>query len=227
MSRPACRRPAVVFLHGIGGSARVWAPQLGAFSAPGFSPLALALLGYGARAPVTVRNFDTLAGDVEAAIAGSGLDRPVLVGHSLGGMVAQASLRRRPDAYRAAILCATSPAFGDPRGDFQRTFLMRRLAPLDNGQTLAELAPGLVDGLVGPAPDPGGRALAIRAMSAVHPDTYRAAVRCLVGFDERANLPAISIPVLCLAGGDDRTASPEMMHRMAGKIPGAVYSCLA
>src|SRR5262245_60019004 len=123
MSRPACRRPAVVLLHGIGGSARVWAPQLGAFSAAQFSPLTLDLLGYGTRAPVTALDFESLAGDVEAAIAGRGLDRPVLVGHSLGGMVAQTSLRRRPDAYRAAILCATSPAFGDPGGDFQRKFL--------------------------------------------------------------------------------------------------------
>jgi len=226
MSRPALGRPAVVFLHGIGGSARVWAPQLSAFAAAGFPPLALDLPGYGARAAATLMTFEALAADVEAAIELSGLDRPVLLGHSLGGMVAQASLRRRPHAYRAAILCATSPAFGNPGGDFQLKFVMSRLGPLDQGRTLSELAPGLVGSLVGPAPDPAGRALAIAAMSAVHPDTYRAAVKCLVGFDERANLPAIKVPVLCLAGADDRTAPPQMMQRMAGKIPGAHYHCL-
>jgi 3-oxoadipate enol-lactonase len=225
MSRPV-RLPALVFLHGIGGSARVWAPQLSAFTAAGLDAVALDLLGYGARAPRKRMDFASLAADVEAAISQRGFDRPVLVGHSLGAMVAQTSLRRRPEAYRAAILCATSPAFGNPGGDFQRKFVSERLTPLDMGRTLSELAPALVDRLVGPAADPAGRALAVAAMSAVHPDTYRAAVRCLIGFDERANLPAIPIPVLCLAGQHDRSAPPEMMQRMADKIPGALYACL-
>ena len=220
------RLPAVVFLHGIGGSARVWAPQLSAFTAAQFPPLAFDLLGYGARAPNKSLDFESLAADVEAAVCQHGLDRPVLVGHSLGAMVAQTCLRRRPDAYRAAILCATSPAFGNPHGDFQKKFVSDRLAPLDRGRTLSELAPGLVDRLIGPAPDPEARALAIAVMSAVQPDTYRAAVRCLIGFDERANLTAIPIPVLCLAGQHDGTAPPEMMQRMADKIPGARYACL-
>jgi len=51
-------------------------------------------------------------------------------------------------------------------------------------------------------------------------------VQCLVGFDERGNLAHIRIPVLCLAGEDDRNAPPPMMERMASKIPGARYLCL-
>ena len=68
MSRPTQRLPAVVFLHGIGGCARLWAPQLSAFAAAGFVPLALDLPGYGSRAPVKAMEFDALAADVEAAI---------------------------------------------------------------------------------------------------------------------------------------------------------------
>ena len=41
---------AVVFLHGIGGSARAWAPQVTSFAAAGFAPVALDLPGYGSRA---------------------------------------------------------------------------------------------------------------------------------------------------------------------------------
>jgi pimeloyl-ACP methyl ester carboxylesterase len=52
-------------------------------------------------------------------------------------------------------------------------------------------------------------------------------VQCLVGFDERANLGKIEVPVLVLAGERDPNASPAMMERMAGKIPGARYVCLA
>jgi pimeloyl-ACP methyl ester carboxylesterase len=63
-------------------------------------------------------------------------------------------------------------------------------------------------------------------MASTPASTYRAAVRCLVTFDERANLPNIRVPVLCLAGEHDRNAPPPMMERMAAKIPGARYVCL-
>lgn len=216
----------VVFIHGIGGSARVWAPQVGDFAAAGFQPVPLDMPGYGARPAVTTMAFDDLAADVEAEIARRGLVRPVLVGHSMGGMVVQAMLRRQPDAYRAAVLVGTSPAFGNPEGDFQKAFVAARLAPLDSGQTMAELAQAMVDGMMGPAPQAEGRALAIATMAATPAATYRAAVLCLVHFDERASLGAIRIPVLCLAGAHDRNAPAAMMERMAAKIPGARYVLL-
>jgi pimeloyl-ACP methyl ester carboxylesterase len=219
--------PAVVFLHGIGGAGRGWAPQVASFAAAGLRPVALDLPGYGARPAVTGMDFEGLAADLEAVVAALALDRPALVGHSMGGMIVQTALRRRPDGYRAAVLCCTSPAFGDPTGEFQRKFVAERLAPLDAGATMPMLAASIVDGIVGPSPDPAGRALAIETMAATPASTYRAAVQCLVTFDERANLPNIRIPVLCLAGEHDRNAPAAMMQRMAAKIPGARYVCLA
>jgi 3-oxoadipate enol-lactonase len=218
--------PAVVFLHGVGGSARIWAPQLVSFAAAGFRPVALNMLGYGGRAPVDRMDFDMLAADAEAQIAQHGLDRPVIVGHSMGGLLAQALLRRGPRAYRAAVLSCTSPAFGDRSGEFQKRFIADRLGPLDAGRTMAEMAPAMVAAVSGPAPDPAGRQLAIETIAATSERSYRAAVQCLVGFDERANLPHIEIPVLCLAGEHDRIAPPTTMERMAARIPGARYVCL-
>ena len=199
---------------------------MASFGAAGYEPLALDLPGYGARSPVTAMDFEVLAADIEAAIAQLGLSRPILVGHSMGGMVAQTALRRRPDGYAVAVLACTSPAFGNPSGDFQRKFVADRLAPLDAGESMAEVAPRMVDALMAPRPDPTARALAIDVMSALPADTYRAVVRCLVGFDERANLANIRIPVLCLACEKDPNAPPQVMERMAGKIPGAKYVCL-
>ena len=189
-------------------------------------PIALDMLGYGAREPVDRMDFDLLAADIEAQIARLALDRPVIVGHSMGGMLAQTLLRRGPRAYRAAVLSCTSPAFGDPSGEFQKKFVADRLGPLDAGRTMAELAPGMVAAVSGPAPDPAGRQLAIETIATTPARSYRAAVHCLVGFDERANLAQIAIPVLCLAGEHDRLAPPAMMERMAARIPGARYVCL-
>src|SRR5262249_48020956 len=102
-----------------------------------------------------------------------------------------------------------------------------RLAPLDAGKTMPELAETFVDGMMGPNPDRAGRVLAIACMGAVTAATYRASVHCLIGFDERGNLGDIKVPVLCLARGHDRNAPPAMMERMAAKIPGGRYVCIA
>jgi len=217
---------SVVLLHGIGGAARVWAPQQNSFAAAGFQPVALDLPGYGGRPPVETLDFSMLAADVEGTIERLALDRPALLGHSMGGMIAQTLLRRRPAGYRAVVLSGTSPAFGNSTGDFQKKFVADRLEPLDGGRTMRQLAATMVDQMMGPTPDPAGRALAIDCMGAVPAATYRASVRCLVHFDERGNLGNICVPVLVLAGEHDRNAPAAMMERMATKIPGARYVCL-
>jgi len=216
----------VIFLHGIGVSARMFAPQVASFAAAGYQPVALDLPGYGDRTPVEAMSFEALAEDVEFTITQNALEKPVLLGNSMGGMVVQTMLRRRPDDYRAAVLSCTSPAFGNPAGDFQKKFVADRLAPLEAGRTMADIAPDAAAGMMGPNPDPAGRALFIEQYALTPESTYRAAVQSLVTFDERANLPAIKVPVLCLAAEHDRNAPPPVLEKMAAKIPGARYVCL-
>ena len=70
--------PTVVFIHGIGGGAKLWMPQMTSFSAAGYRPVALDLPGYGERPAVDHMDFEGLAADVETAIERLGLARPVL-----------------------------------------------------------------------------------------------------------------------------------------------------
>jgi pimeloyl-ACP methyl ester carboxylesterase len=216
----------VVFLHGIGGGAKSFAPQMASFASAGYLPVALDLPGYGDRMPVEAMTFDAIAEDVEFTIAQNALERPVLVGHSMGGMVVQTLLRRKPEGYAAAVLSCTSPAFGNPAGDFQKQFVAERLAPLEAGKTMADIAPDAAAGIMGPNADPAGRALFAEQYAAVPESTYRAAVKCLVTFDERANLSRITTPVLCLACEHDRQAPFAMVEKMAGRIANARYVCL-
>jgi 3-oxoadipate enol-lactonase len=216
----------IIFLHGIGAGARSFAPQIASFAAAGYQPVALDLMGYGAREPVEAMSFEALAEDIEFALGESGLERAVLVGHSMGGMVVQTMLRRRPDDYSAAVLSCTSPAFGNPAGDFQKKFVTDRFEPLDTGYTMADVAPAAMRGMMGPNADPAGAALFVEEYAKVPEATYRAAVQCLVQFDERANLARIKVPVLCLAAELDRNAPPVVLEKMAAKIPSARYACL-
>jgi len=213
----------IVFIHGVGGSALAWQPQAESFRAAGYAPLPVDLPGYGGRPPIEAIDFEQFSEDVEAQIAAAGLVRPVLVGHSLGGMIAQTMLRRKPDGYQAVILVGTSPAFGKPDGDFQKKFVADRLAPLASGRTMPELAAGMINEIIGINADPKGREIAVASMAAVPASTYKACVEAIVTFDERANLAQIKVPTMCLVGEFDTNAPPAMMQRMAAKIPGAKF----
>lgn len=214
-----------VLLHGIGGGRRIWGPEgSGTLAALGCRTVAIDLPGYGDSPGVP-----TLAAMVQAVaelIAHFAPRRCALVGHSMGGMVAQELLATRPHGVHAAVLACTSPAFGRPEGDWQARFVAERLAPLDAGLGMAGMAARLVPAMVSPRAVAGAAAQAQDVMARVPEATYRAALSAIVAFDRRAALPAIGVPVLCLAGDEDRTAPPEVMQRMAAKIPAAVFARL-
>ncbi len=100
--------PAVVFIHGFGGSRAQWYAYLPAVAQAGFAAYALDLPGHGqsppppARLPSTLAWVDDLARWLDAHIAG-----PVhLVGHSLGGYLALAYAQRHPRRVRSLSLIA-------------------------------------------------------------------------------------------------------------------------
>ncbi len=221
----------VVLLHGIGGGRSIWGPQgsgsTEALVAIGCRIAAVDLPGYGDsvdRGPPALAHMVATVAELIEALAPR---RVALVGHSMGGMVAQEFMATRPPGrVQALVLACTSPAFGKPEGDWQARFVAERLAPLDAGEGMAGMAARLVPGMVSPQAAPGAIAAATAVMARVPEATYRSALQAIVAFDRRAALPAIGVPTLCLAGEHDRTAPPEVMQRMATRIPGADYGCL-
>jgi len=138
-------------------------------------------------------------------------------------MVAQEVVARRPELVSRLVLAGTSAAFGKPDGEWQRAFLAERTAPLDAGQTMAQLAEELVPQMVGAGALPEGVRLAQHCMGLVNPSTYRRALEALLTFDRRADLARIHVPTLLLAGEHDRNAPPAVMKKMAGAIAGSTY----
>lgn len=215
--------PAIVFLHGIGSEASIWQPQLDYFG-PHRLAMAWTMPGYdGGALP---DSWDDLAEALKRLLDARGLGRVHLVGHSIGGMIAQVFCARYPGRLASLVLSATSASFGQPDGDWQRSFVAQRLAPIEAGQTLSEFGPEVVRGLVGPDCDPAGLALAVASIKRVPTEAFADAIRLIVTFDQRHTLRAIAAPTLVLAGQHDSNAPAAMMARMAGKIPNARYACL-
>jgi 3-oxoadipate enol-lactonase len=218
--------PAALFLHGIGGNRDSFADQLPRLAARRRA-LAWDMPGYGASPAIAPLTFEALAEAVMAVLDAEGAERAVLVGHSLGGMIAQETAARFPQRVAGLVLFATTPAFGGRDERFKTEFLAHRLAPLERGKSMAEVAADLVHGLFGPNPPVAARQRAIASMAAIPPESYRAALRCIVTFNRAEDLARIACPTLVLAAEHDRLAPPKTMERMAARIPGAAYRCLA
>jgi 3-oxoadipate enol-lactonase len=138
-------------------------------------------------------------------------------------MIVQQLLAKHPRIASTIVLAQTSPAFGRPDGDWQKAFIEARLGPLDRGETLAALAPSLVQELAGDDPDIGGMELARDCMASVPEATYRATMMSMLGFDQRNVLKDIAVPTLLLSGSKDKNAPSPMMAKMATYIPKARY----
>jgi 3-oxoadipate enol-lactonase len=215
--------PTVLMLHGIGGGHLSFAPQVETLASAGYRAVAWDMPGYGHSAPIEPYTFKGLAESCIHLIENLKCGSVALVGHSMGGMVAQEVVARRPGLVNKLVLCGTSPSFGKPDGDWQREFIAQRTAPLDAGKTMTELAEILVPQMVGPGSLPEGVKLATHCMSLVPAATYRRALEALVTFDRRANLAGIGVPTLLVAGEHDRNAPPSVMKKMAEAIPRSTY----
>jgi 3-oxoadipate enol-lactonase len=214
--------PPLVFLHGIGGAARAWRGQLDFFKGR-YRTIAWDMPGYGGSTPLPTVSIAALASALQDFLQQVGATKPILVGHSIGGMIVQQLLSKNPGIASAIVLAQTSPAFGKPDGDWQKSFIDARLGPLDRGEKLASLARSLVKELVGDDPDVSGMDLGRDCMAAVPEATYRATMLALMGFDLRSALKSIAVPTLVLSGSKDDNAPAPMMAKMAGYIPFAKY----
>ncbi len=108
----------IILLHGMGSSSATWAAQLDALE-DRFELLAWDLLGHG-KSPVpqdpALYSRDGALEDLDSVIAtlSDSEEKPVLVGHSLGGYLSLAYAAARPGVIRGMVVMATGPGFRNP-----------------------------------------------------------------------------------------------------------------
>ncbi|WP_407159194.1 alpha/beta fold hydrolase [Bradyrhizobium sp. STM 3557] len=100
---------SLVFLHYWGGSSGTWR-HVTSKLVPAFHTIAIDHRGWGqSDAPADGYGLADLAADAEGVIQALNLQRYVLVGHSMGGKVAQLMASRRPPGLVGLVLVAPSP----------------------------------------------------------------------------------------------------------------------
>ncbi len=97
-------RPPVVLLHGLMGSGACWSPLARALEDE-FDVVMPDARGHGgSSAPPHGYRYDDHAGDVVGLIRALELSRPVLLGHSMGGMTAALAASRGAEIIRGLVL---------------------------------------------------------------------------------------------------------------------------
>jgi len=212
--------PPIVCLHGIGGGKESFCDQLQGLN--GYRMIAWDMPGYGDSdtRPLTFAGLsEALANLIDAL----GLKSAHLLGHSIGGMVAIEHAMRRPDHVRSLALIGTTSRFGGRDEGFKETFLKARLAPLDAGQTMVEMAALAAPNIVGSVADKASVKKIETVMAKVPASTWRNILACLVTFDRHNDLGAIDVPTCLIAGSEDQNAPARTMQKMAAKFAHAEY----
>lgn len=211
--------PTVLMLHGITGTHLSFAPQVETLAVAGWRAVAWDMPGYGLSPPIEPYTFKGLAERCIALIQGLRCASVTLLGHGMGGMVAQEVVARRPELVDRLVLCGTGAAYSE----LQAGLVPDPLDLLRQGRSMAELADLLVPRMVGSGSLPEGVRLAQHCMGQVHRPTFARAIEALPSFDRRASLAHIHVPTLLVAGEQDRHAPPQVMAQMSRRIPGSTY----
>ncbi len=217
----------VFLLHGAFGAKEYWRHQVAALVQAGYRVVAWDAPGYGLSPLPPGFGIELCAQALAALLRQQGGARNVVMGHSMGGMIAQRTWAYAPELIHGYVLSATSAAFGQPGGDWQREFVRQRVAPLDAGRSIPDYAPEMLKSMMGPRADSPEVRLLIDTVSLMREDTFRAAVASIAGYEGRALLPTMNVPALCVAGELDRTAPAEVMQKMASKMPQGVFTSLS
>jgi pimeloyl-ACP methyl ester carboxylesterase len=211
-------RPPLLLVHSAGGSSFQYAELIGLLARGGRRVVALDLPGHGSSPSFTaaphpselLERYREVVAEFGEAL---GLGRLVLVGHSMGGAVAQHLALAHPERVAGLVLAATAARL--------------KVAPL----LLAAIRhqfdhlPTMLEGVgFSPASDPGRVASwAVRQIQAPREIVLADFLAC-GSFDLRDRVASISCPTLVISAADDRLTPPQLQQRLAGLIPRATLT---
>lgn len=214
----------LLFLHGIGGNRGNWAGQLGPMGGL-VRAAALDFRGYGdSKLGPNQTRVDDYCDDILTLADALGAQNLILCGMSYGSWIATSFAMRHPGRLKGLILSGGCTGMSEASDAERSAFRTARQVPLDQGQTPADFAPGVVNIIAGPHADTATRETLRASMAAIPAATYRDALTCFTNPPERFDFAAIPCPVLMMTGEHDRLAPPAEIRGVAERIaahPGA------
>ena len=217
---PDPEAPTLVFSHALGTDYRVWDRLLP------FLPGDLRLIRYDLRGHGSSEVGETpyrmgqLVSDAEAICEAHEVSGATFVGLSIGGMIGQGLGVKRPDLIGALVLSCTAARIGTPDLWQERIDTV-----LEAGMD------GVADAIVArwfAAKDANAEDVALwRDRLAEQPaEGYAAAAAAIKGADFYAATAGLRMPLLGLAGSEDRATPPDLVRETVDLVPGARFELI-
>jgi pimeloyl-ACP methyl ester carboxylesterase len=213
--------PACVFLHYWGGSGRTWDDVIDRIDGRARC-VAVDQRGWGDSIATDGRyDLATMADDVLGVVAALGLKRYVLVGHSMGGKVAQIVATRRPASLLGLVLVAPAPPTPMPVPEARRDGMLDSYRSREGVQQALMVL--------------GGSPLSAVSRERVIEDTLRGAPGAKREWTERGmiqdvstGLEAVTVPTIVVIGDRDRVEHESALRQAFGRfLPHATFRVLA
>ncbi|HEX5073909.1 MAG TPA: 3-oxoadipate enol-lactonase [Gemmatimonadaceae bacterium] len=206
--------PTLVFSNSLGTDHRLWDRQLPAVEGA-FRVVRYEACGHGVsdlpRGPVTI---ERLARDLMALLDHLDVERAVVCGCSLGGVIALWLAVNRPDRLTGAVLANTGAKIGTNES------WDARIAAVRAGGTAA-VRDQVVGRFLTPefrARDPETTSLIAGMIEATSDEGYIAACEALRATDLRADASRVRLPVLIVGSERDQSTPPELSRDLHASI---------
>ena len=214
--------PTLVFANSLGTDFRIWTALIERLGA-GYRHVVYDKRGHGlSDCPPGPYRIEGLVDDLAALLDHLGVSNAILVGLSVGGMIAQGLAAARPDLVRGLVLSDTAYRIGPRKMWDQRIAAVRdggieALAePILERWFSAAFRAGRPDQLAG-----------LRAMLVRTPlDGYLGTCAALRDADLSAAARGLRVPTLCLCGSEDGATPPDLVRALAELIPGAGFTLI-
>lgn len=210
--------PAIICLHSMAGSARMWDGLAAGAVATGWRVVRFDARQHGRSAGCGGFSIERNAQDALDLLEHLQIERCHVVGISMGGQTAMHMAVAQPRRLGALVLANTS-AGGNPGGAKRIDAVLSRIAEI-GFQAFAQeyVASRMAKGREAP-----GFAAYVADAMVSGPDAYAAALRSIVAQDLVSVLPRIAHPALLIAADRDPSTTPEMMRRLRDGLPSAQY----
>lgn len=205
----------VVMLHGLSDSWRSFEGVLPHLPSS-IRALAVTLRGHGDATRPEGYALHDVGDDVVALLDELGIESAVIMGHSMGTIVAERIAIDHPDRVDGLVLMGARPTFAVPDMDELHEAVSMLTDPVDPGfirefqesTIVRPVAPGLVD-------------MVVAESSKLPARVWQRLMRDTVLVDFSAELGSIAAPTLIVAGERDDFAPPEAAEALRSAIPGA------
>ncbi|WP_373945510.1 3-oxoadipate enol-lactonase [Paracoccus marcusii] len=208
--------PVVLMANSLGTDLRLWEAVLPLLP-QGLRYLRYDKQGHGLSDLGAADRIADHAADAAALIEAVAPGPVVVLGLSIGGLIAQRLAADRPDLVRALILSNTAARLGTPESWQARIEAVER-------DGMAGIADAVMERWFAPAFRATPALAPWRNMLARTPAAgYVAACRALAGADQRQTSAALRLSTMVIAGEADGASPPDVVRATADLIPGATF----